>query len=73
MDYQTLEIVRDGPVATVWLNRPEVRNAFNEITIAELTAVFTALDRDEQVRAGRARPGLLRRRRPELDEEDGRL
>jgi methylglutaconyl-CoA hydratase len=51
MDYQTLEVVRDGALATVWLNRPDVRNAFNETTIAEITAVFTALDSDEQVRA----------------------
>ncbi len=50
MDYQTLEIVRDGFVATIWMNRPEVRNAFNEQSIAELTAAFHALDRDRAVR-----------------------
>ncbi len=51
MDYQTLDVRMDGAVASVWLNRPEVRNAFNETTIAELTAVFGALDRDPSVRA----------------------
>ena len=51
MDYQTLEVIRDGALATVWLNRPDVRNAFNETTIAEITAVFRALDSDGQVRA----------------------
>jgi len=51
MDYQTLEVIRDGALATVWLNRPDVRNAFNETTIAEITAVFTALDSDADVRA----------------------
>ena len=30
-------------VAEVWLNRPEVRNAFNEELIAALTQTFAAL------------------------------
>jgi methylglutaconyl-CoA hydratase len=34
----TLLISQDGPVARVSLNRPEVRNAFNEELIAEMTA-----------------------------------
>jgi methylglutaconyl-CoA hydratase len=33
----SIEIHRAGPVVTVTLNRPEVRNAFNETLIAELT------------------------------------
>ena len=33
----------DGPVATVTLSRPEVRNAFNDELIDELTAAFTRL------------------------------
>lgn len=51
MDCQTLHITRDGQVATVTLNRPDVRNAFNETTIAELTQVFQQLDKDDTVRA----------------------
>ena len=51
MDYQTLEIRQEQAVATVWLNRPDVRNAFNETSIAELTQAFTALDADASVRA----------------------
>lgn len=51
MQYQTLEIVRDGHVATVWMNRPDVRNAFNERAIEELTQVFRALDQEPAVRA----------------------
>jgi methylglutaconyl-CoA hydratase len=43
MNYQTLELQADGAVATVWLNRPEVRNAFNETSIAEITDVFHML------------------------------
>jgi methylglutaconyl-CoA hydratase len=38
-------------VATVTLDRPDVRNAFNEATIAELALAFDELGRDEDVRA----------------------
>ena len=34
----TIEIVQSGPITRVALNRPDVRNAFNETLIAELTA-----------------------------------
>jgi methylglutaconyl-CoA hydratase len=48
--YETLVIETRGPVATVWLNRPEVHNAFNAKVIEELTAAFARLDADAQVR-----------------------
>ena len=48
--YETLVIETRGPVATVWLNRPEVHNAFNATVIEELTAALTRLDADAQVR-----------------------
>ena len=48
--YETLEILRDGGVATIWMNRPDVHNAFNEQLIAELTAACQALDADDAVR-----------------------
>jgi methylglutaconyl-CoA hydratase len=38
-----LDIRHDGPVTRVFLNRPEVRNAFNEAVVAELTQVFATL------------------------------
>jgi methylglutaconyl-CoA hydratase len=38
MSFQFLSIERRGPVEYVTLNRPDVRNAFNEHVIAELTA-----------------------------------
>jgi len=47
----TLDITRHGAVARVFLNRPEVRNAFNSAVIAELTAAFAALGADDGVRA----------------------
>ena len=37
MSYQHLTIERDGAVERLTLNRPDVRNAFNEHVIAELT------------------------------------
>ncbi|MEN9779333.1 MAG: 1,4-Dihydroxy-2-naphthoyl-CoA synthase [Pseudomonadota bacterium] len=47
----TLDIRRPSPqVAEVWLNRPDVRNAFNDQVIAEMTAAFRALSADPQLR-----------------------
>ena len=47
-----LDVQRPSPfVARVFLNRPDVRNAFNETTIAELTRVFTELSADTELRA----------------------
>jgi methylglutaconyl-CoA hydratase len=45
-----LELGFDAGVATVTLNRPEVRNAFNDEVIAEMTAVFSELGGREEVR-----------------------
>jgi methylglutaconyl-CoA hydratase len=47
----TLELTVEGGIAQVWLNRPEVRNAFNEAMITELTQVFANLGVREDVRA----------------------
>jgi methylglutaconyl-CoA hydratase len=52
MTYETLKVDKTpAGIALVWLNRPDVRNAFNETMIAELTAAFRALDADAEVRA----------------------
>lgn len=40
-----------GHVATVTMNRPEVRNAFNDAVIAELSEAFARLGEDAAVRA----------------------
>lgn len=50
MSYQTLEIEHHGAIATLWLNRPDVRNAFNDTSISEITGAFRALDLDRNVR-----------------------
>src|SRR5450759_1672770 len=44
-------IITTGPVSRVTLNRPEVRNAFNDEVIAELTQAFTELGQKKEVRA----------------------
>ena len=51
MQYSMLELSFAGHVATVTLNRPDVRNAFNETTIAELTDAFRQLETRDDVRA----------------------
>ena len=49
--YQTLELETHRDVAVIWMNRPEVRNAFNETMISELSAAFQSLDGDDAVKA----------------------
>ncbi len=49
--YETLEIQRQAGVATIWMNRPDVHNAFNAQLIADLTTACIALDADDSVRA----------------------
>ena len=57
--YDTLEIERSGQIATVWMNRPQVFNAFNEQLIADLQHACEALNAERSVRvvvlAGRGR------------------
>ena len=49
---KTLDIRRPSKwVAEVWLNRPDVRNAFNDNVIAELTEAFQTLSKDNDLRA----------------------
>jgi methylglutaconyl-CoA hydratase len=48
--YTALVLTHRNEVALVGLNRPQVRNAFDETLIAELTACFAALDADPRVR-----------------------
>ncbi len=46
-----IDIRRPSPhVAEVWLNRPEVRNAFNDGVIAALTEAFARLNQDADLR-----------------------
>lgn len=49
-DYRHLITRREGPVEHLFLNRPEVRNAFNDELIAELSAWAAAISTEESVR-----------------------
>jgi methylglutaconyl-CoA hydratase len=46
-----LKIEKQGPVARVTLDRPEIRNAFDDALIAALTKALRELDADSAVRA----------------------
>ncbi len=46
----TLSVTREGHVARVYLNRPEVRNAFDDGVIGELTQTFQTLGADATLR-----------------------
>jgi len=47
----TLELRHPSPYCIeIWLNRPDVRNAFNETVIAELMQVFQDVARNDQLR-----------------------
>ena len=48
--YQTLSIERQDRVATIWMDRPDVFNAFDEQLIADLGAACAELDADASVR-----------------------
>lgn len=48
--YQTLSIERRDRVATIWMDRPEVFNAFDEQLITDLQAACAELDADASVR-----------------------
>lgn len=47
---ETVEIRREGVTATVALNRPQSHNAMTPQMIAELTATFDALGREDDIR-----------------------
>lgn len=49
-DYETLNVMDDGPVRVVTINRPKVLNALNEQVVAELTGVLEGVAGDRGVR-----------------------
>jgi len=48
--YQHLEIEQRGAVRWLWLNRPDVRNAFNDALIAEIAAAFADVEASTETR-----------------------
>jgi methylglutaconyl-CoA hydratase len=49
-DYKTIKLETGNGIATILLNRPDIRNAFNEVMIAELTDAFQKAGKMEDVR-----------------------
>ncbi len=46
MAYPTLALEQDGPIARVWLDRPERRNALSPLVLEEIAELFRALQRE---------------------------
>ncbi len=51
MTYTTIELTITDRIATLWLDRPDVRNAFNGEMIAELIDCLAAVAQDESILA----------------------
>lgn len=49
-EFDTITVLTDGPVATLSLNRPDVRNAMNPVMIREITAAFADFNASEAIR-----------------------
>jgi methylglutaconyl-CoA hydratase len=49
-EYKTIEIFSENNVVTIWLNRPEIHNAFNEEMISELKCYFEESVNDNNTR-----------------------
>jgi methylglutaconyl-CoA hydratase len=51
MKYNTIELIKEKDIATVWFNRPEIHNAFNQEMIAEIIQCFEHIKTDDAIRA----------------------
>lgn len=51
MTYSTFLIEQKGPVTRITLNRPDVRNAFDQNVIRDLQGAFSAIAKTESIRA----------------------
>ena len=49
---ETVSVERDGHVLMIGLNRPEKRNAFTQVMLAELARAYALLESDDSLRAG---------------------
>lgn len=50
LNLNTVSLEMKGPIAWLTLNRPEKRNAFNDIMIQELISLFSQIDRMNHIR-----------------------
>lgn len=49
-NFKTIEFEQKNDLGIVWLNRPEIHNAFNEVMISELIDCFEAINEMKEVR-----------------------
>jgi methylglutaconyl-CoA hydratase len=49
-NYQHIEIEQRGAARWLWLNRPEVRNAFNDVLIADIANAFAEIEASSDTR-----------------------
>ncbi len=50
MNFERIQVEHDGPVARVWLARPDARNAFDGLMVTELRKALFELKDDDAVR-----------------------
>lgn len=50
-DYTQILLEKDGPIATLTLNRPEKMNAYTRVMMQEMIAAFDDTDADDTIRA----------------------
>jgi methylglutaconyl-CoA hydratase len=48
--FKTIELEVKNEIGTIWLNRPEIHNAFNEVMISELIQLFEEINDREDIR-----------------------
>lgn len=49
MNYKTIEFEIEDKIGTIWLNRPEVHNAFNDTMLNELIDVFENANKNDAI------------------------
>jgi methylglutaconyl-CoA hydratase len=49
-EYQTIEFEVKEDIGIVWLNRPKIHNAFNEVMISEVLDIFTEVNKMDEIR-----------------------
>lgn len=49
-EYKTLLFELENNIGTIWLNRPEIHNAFNEVMISELIEIFNEIEKQSEIR-----------------------
>lgn len=51
MDYETIAVSKEGPVATITLNRPQALNALSTKMVSELISALGEIEKDDGIRS----------------------